>query len=344
MPNWYFNRRRRPGPPYSGAAPLVNTPSAYQTFQRNGSNVADIDISGTVGTDFGGGSMEARFRGGAWTTLGSIAGNGTWSGTLSAQSGQGTLEVRVVGQATTTSVAYVGVGDVYCVAGQSNATGEPGAVDQSYTHATLKATAFYKDYVWRDCTDPLGRGPFTDTIIGEFTEDTGGTVWVGMATTLLSTAGVPIAFVPCANGASRIQWWQAGDDHLDRASRYGAVNYRCQQAGGVKAILWWQGETDALNNLSKSDYKTYLQALADDLYADLGAPLMACTLLNCSALTAGQMAAINDAITESYGTHNILAGPDLSDTASDDTYHALTQPTISTCASRWATALETAFY
>lgn len=93
----------------------ISTPSAYQVIQRNGSNQANIAITGTY-TGTTPPAIEASWNGGAYTTIASSPSGGTYSGTLSAQSaGQGTLTVRRTDDTTVSaSKSYVGIGDVFC--------------------------------------------------------------------------------------------------------------------------------------------------------------------------------------------------------------------------------------
>ena len=69
--------------------------------------------------------MEARFNGGAWADIDTTDVDGAFSGTLADQAeGQGSVEVRRKNDATSAaSVAYVGVGDIFVIGGQSNAEG-----------------------------------------------------------------------------------------------------------------------------------------------------------------------------------------------------------------------------
>ena len=101
----------------------VTSPQSYQILQRNGANVADIVISGTYsGTPT---AIEASFRLGAWQTIVATPAGGVYSGTLTAQAvGQGTLTVRFTNDTSQAAqIINLGIGDVFLVAGQSNAAG-----------------------------------------------------------------------------------------------------------------------------------------------------------------------------------------------------------------------------
>jgi len=124
----------------------VNTPVAWQVLQRDGSDQADIAITGWYSGSPT--SIEARFAGGDWTEIDGSPSGGRFSGTLAGQSGQGTLEVRFANDTgKSTSVANVGIGDIFVVAGQSNAEGRA-TNSQSYSHATLKASVYTSSDKW----------------------------------------------------------------------------------------------------------------------------------------------------------------------------------------------------
>ena len=242
--------------------------------------------------------------------------------------------------------ADIGVGDVFVIAGQSNAMGTAENL-QTYSHASLRAGVFTKARMWVEAADGIdyvANPRFSVQSNGSYGL-THGTTWMKMLTAALSALGVPVGLVPCARDGTAISSWARNEsDHDDPTTLYGAMIRQARDAGGVKAVLWWQGESDAIAGRTKAQYKADLQALGDAIYEDLGVPLIACKFLNCSGLDAGAQAAIHDAIGEAWGTHHILAGPDLSDLASDDGYHAITDGKIATCASRWWAAIEAALY
>lgn len=110
----------------------ITTPKTYQVIQRNGSDQANIQISGTyTGSPT---AIEASWNGGPYTEIVSNPTGGTYSGTLANQSvGQGTLTVRFTNDINqSASAQYVGVGDIFVIAGQSNFSGR-GTSNQTYT-------------------------------------------------------------------------------------------------------------------------------------------------------------------------------------------------------------------
>ena len=210
--------------------------------------------------------MEGRFNGGAWTPLTSYSESGlTFSGTLPSQAqGQGTLEIRCTAHPSEyNTVSDIGIGDVFIIAGQSNAVGQ-GTSNQAYS-GSLKATLFANSYTYENCLDPTDSSvDQVDTVsLDPFPT---GSVWPLIATEIMADQNVPVMFIPCAKGGTAISQWQPGVNHQDRSTLYGSMIYRAlQQSNGVKAVLWWQGESDALAGQSPAYYSAQLAALATSI-------------------------------------------------------------------------------
>jgi len=238
----------------------------YKIFQRDSSNQASVRLKGTyTGSP---GTIEYRWDGGSWATLVASPSAGTFDQTITLTGpGQGALEVRhSVTTAATASLAAVGVGDVWLVAGQSNNVGmasnyvaptAPGA------HPGWVASKLGKDNVWVANAETSGE-PFDDRTSSAYAAYYAQTVYAsyfGALATLVMAAGVPVAFVPCAMGSTGISQWQPGQPLnlalLDRASLVGAH----------RGVIWWQGETDASNGVSESSYRTSLNTIIEAWYA-----------------------------------------------------------------------------
>lgn len=329
----------------TGAAPSgtnwITIPSQLQVFQRSG-NTGTIPIAGTT---TGAHVIEASFNGGAFAT---IVTNpvGYFTASLSGQGkGWGTLTVRWADQTNHYTQITCGIGDVFVVAGQSNASGR-GSNNQSYSAGGFAASEFDNAYAWQNLTDP------TDDATGQadtVSADTGGTaaagsIWPLLATTIITNQTCPVAFIPCAKGSSTISDWQPAASHYDRATLYGSMAFRAIYAiqGGVRAVLMWEGETDALAGVSQATYYTALTNFTAGVQADLGVKVMCCKLQNCSGISAPNQAAINAAIGQAWSDDtNSLTGPDLSgiDTAPDDTLHLKTDAKLGAAAALWFSAL-----
>jgi hypothetical protein len=205
--------------------------------------------------------IEVRYKGGAWTNIGAtINADGTWSGVLPAQTdGQGTLEVRRADvPADTRTVAYVGVGDVFLVAGQSNAEGHFDN-NQVYSHGSLVASLWRQtSSVPDDLTDP------TDS------DSNDGSAWPPLATHIMADQNVPVMFVTAAQSGSGLlapEDWRpdVGDAYTEAVEV--VANARHSR---LKGVLWYQGENDAAGEISTEDYKAALSDMLDALQIDTG--------------------------------------------------------------------------
>jgi len=245
---------------------------------------------------------------------------------------------------TQVDVPYVGIGDIFGIWGQSNGSGR-GTNNQSYTHATLKASMLANDNLWKDLTDPTDVATNqVDSISYDGLFDAAGSVWPLVATAYMAAKGFPVAFVPCCRGGNGNVRWQPPVDHYDRTTLYGSALYRTATlAGGCKAVLYWAGEPGV--DAAVSDYGQY-KPIAVAVASDLGVPVMRCKLQYCTAGTSNEalgVAAAVQYIWDNPVEFNAVTGPDFSDIISDDGFHLMTDPKIQLAASRWATAMLNAF-
>jgi hypothetical protein len=329
----------------------ISNISEYQVFQRDGSDQADISISGTyTGIPT---AIEASFNGGAYVTIDSSPSGGTFSGTLPNQAaGQGDLTVRFTNDTSTNLVLNtIGIGDVFVVAGQSNASGR-GFTLNSYTHASLKASMFGNDDAWKELTDA------TDSAVGQVDAvslDTaaalGGSPWPIVATSILADTGFPVAFIPTSMGGTKILPWLPDADHSDATTLYGSMYRRIQAVGGaVAGVLFFQGESDAQGAVTQAVYETRLNTFVDAVASDFsGAKTLVGQIGNLKDATfgykdrvrAGQIAVINS-------NSNALLGPavydiDLTDEGGDN-IHFRSDSDMALFSDRWIAAIGKEFY
>jgi hypothetical protein len=332
-----FLLRKLPRAVLGSASPVrVSSPVTMQVIQRD-ETTGDIEIAGELPT--GTASIEARHAGGSWATIATDE-DGAFTGTLEGQAtGNGDLELRTVGGEVVTHIPNVAVGEIFIIAGQSNASGYA-TNNQVYDGASV-CRNFSNAYKWGACSDPIDSPTGqVDTVSRETALSGGfGSPWPRVASAL----DFPVALVPCALGGTIISQWLPGADHFDRATLYGSCAYRTQQTG-ARVWLWWQGESDAFQGLAEATYNSRLDTLANAIQADLGVKLMAFRLQNSGGATDFFENAIRSAVNTAIGDNaNVLAGPDLSDLASDDAYHIQTNQKIQTVADRTVAALEAAF-
>lgn len=296
--------------------PLALTaPVPYETFQRRPTNVGSLYLAGSTTL---GGNIEARFNGGPWARVARNVLPGDWTGELAAQApGQGTLECRVAGRPETVqTVPNVGLGEVYVVAGQSNAVGV-GDTLHAAEHPVFTATILGTDGSWQPMTDPTG-------LNGK------GSVWPLVATRLMSERGVPVAIIPCAVGGTSIADWQPD------GTLYANLKARGKRPGGVKEVLWWQGEKDVGLGTSQADYCARGTTLLNAIGADLRCRTRVALLQTEPLRSAEAQATIRAAQTQ-LRTHKFaLPGPDLVNLICDGGFHLVLDEKQRAAADLWA--------
>lgn len=273
----------------------------FTTFQRNpATNTGTISFQATWnGTPT---AIESRWNSGNWITVDSNPFGGISDCELTGlPPGQGTLEVRFANEtAISESVANILLGDVFLVAGQSNAEGRANG-PQSYSHATLKA-AMYNSAGWQELSDP------THPVV-----DSNGSVWPLVATDLLTSQNVPVAFICTAKGGTQLH---NGTWHSPSGVEYQAAvsAFQNSNTNAISAVLWHQGEADASSGVSTSDYKSALNNFASDFASDLtfidGPKILVAQLGQRTSASDDNVNAIRQAQAETWDdTVSIFPGP-----------------------------------
>lgn len=229
------------------------------------------------------------------------------------------------------TVENVGIGDVYIVAGQSNAVGH-GNNDQLYTNTLGLRAGMFTFEGWKELSDPTG--------IRSDDTNAGGSEWPLLASLILEQ-GIPVAFVPTAKNSTAISQWQPGQ------FLYEDMHTRIQSlpAPYARAVLWQQGENDANMGMSANYYAAKLETIADSLYADFNLPLFAAYLSNY--VYTPKSALINQGITKAVNEREyIYLGADLHAMSPNlPNVHYLTDAKLQKEAQRWYLALQAAgFY
>lgn len=262
----------------------ITSPVQWQGYWKNGSDQADIPITGTYTGGPGTLTVEADFNGGGYTTIGT-ASAGSFSGTLSAQAvGQGTLTVRFANATgISDTVAHVTIGAVIAIGGQSNALGLLDNLQVYVNGAGLHAVVFAagnssytSPSVWQDGNDSFVNGWSL------------GSPWPLLATHLMNDLGYPVIFIETpiggralagqAGASSATNWYWTKFRPDTGASPgggsplvgYGEITSSITNAatGGVDAMLWYQGEQDIDAGIARHVYAQALGTFADQIAAD----------------------------------------------------------------------------
>ena len=332
--------------PLASAAPriLIASPRAYQLVQRDAVGEADITVTGRlVGM---GGPVQVRWATMSWVKA-ACSPSGRFSVTLpSCPAGQGSVVARAARRHSVSArTPFVGVGDLYVIAGQSNASGRGRRLNRA-THPTLKAGLFGNDYRWGRLVDPTdGAAGQVDLVSRDV--DAAGSVWPLVATRLMRREAVPVAFIPCAAGATEIAKWQRDAAHPDSAlNLFGSMVRRVRAVGGrVRAVLFWQGELDARLLTGRSAYAAGLARLAIDVREATGAPLVPAQIGDFTFLrwsTEGIDAvrlAQEDVLLAPQPAGGLAPGPVLYDIDLAPGWHPVTDVQSAAVAGRWTAAV-----
>ncbi|MDR6806347.1 hypothetical protein J2Y45_003539 [Dyadobacter sp. BE34] len=279
---------------------VVTFPSERAVFQRNNANEADVYIGGYITQPYQKievrltprvpGEGEAFPAGGGWVTLDDQISQGQFLGSVHLKGGWYQLEARGVanggGTSSIATLARVGVGEVFVVAGQSNATGgdanpngPPAAHDQvnsvnfqNVDPGTSTITPYSNvqlpcpEFVHLDAnvkTAPFGNYAWC---------------WGSFGDKIYEKLHVPVMIFNGGWSSTGVDnWKQTIDPNGVTTSAFGytfpaglpfghlrlALNYYIAQLG-VRAVLWHQGESDNyLEQPGDNTYNRYLSALWD---------------------------------------------------------------------------------
>lgn len=265
----------------------ISHPVERMIFQRNNSNQAPINIAGTYYSAID--RIDARVvaqQGGtttAWTTIQINPSNGYFYGTLTAIGGWYSLEVRAYKDNSlidTKTIQKVGVGEVFAIAGQSNAQGGAG-VSTPATDDRVNSVNYSNDYSDYNKLpigfSQLGSTPTANgdsTKIGPFHYVPW--AWGKLGDLLVAKLGVPVLFYGAGHGGTSSEHWGKSAQGLpfngeffinqELGAPYRALENSVAYYGsltGLRGVLWHQGESDAqtffipyYENIKNVIYKT----------------------------------------------------------------------------------------
>jgi len=265
----------------------LESPSDFQVFQRASRDEGIVRVMGHA--DFEGAQWQYRIVGKSregkpvdetWHAFPSALRDGNFDFTAPAPAGgwyrvevRASQEGKAVGEA---NVEHVGVGEVFIVAGQSNA-GSYGSERQTVKSGLVSG---FDGKTWAIANDPQrGAG------------GAGGSFLPAFGDAMAARFGVPIGVVPIAAGGTSVRQWlpkgipfaqqtttgngivQTADGQWESdGALFQRLSQRLSALGehGARAILWHQGESDAGQarggapadrQISGEQYAAFMEAL-----------------------------------------------------------------------------------
>ena len=269
----------------------LTAPLDFSVMQRSSQGKGLVCIAGEISAELKVEevSIEARLfdeqRETPWQRVGGALTGRKLAGTLEAEAGGWwRLEVRVMSggkEIAKGGVAHVGIGEVFVIAGQSNAANH-GA--QRQTTKTRRVASF-DGKAWRIADDPQPGA-----------SGGGGSFIPPFADAVVEKENVPVGIIACGIGATSVREWLPkgatfpnpptilarveklpNGQWASKGAAYEAFIARMKSAGprGFRAVLWHQGESDAnqpnaTRTLPGRLYREYLERLIRDSRRDIG--------------------------------------------------------------------------
>jgi hypothetical protein len=260
----------------------LTSPLDYAVMQRSRPGKGWVRIAGELSEGVAGAdvSIEARLVGEQqeteWLRAGGSVSGRKVSGTVEAPAGGWyKLEVRVSRggkEAALGTVAHVGIGEVFVIAGQSNSANHG---EERQTTKSRRVAAF-DGKEWRIADDPQPGA-----------SGGGGSFAPAFADAVVEKENVPVGIIACGIGATSVREWLPKGatfpnpptlvsrveqlptgQWTSKGEAYEAFIARMKSAGlqGFRAVLWHQGESDAnqkdaTRTLPGKLYREYLKKI-----------------------------------------------------------------------------------
>ena len=269
---------------------ILTGPKPYQVLQRDESNTATFTISGTtetssayIYTDDGAQRkkllVRAAYEGdnssvetAEWKLV-DLNDNGEWQTEITLPvGGPYRIDTKMVlheYEQTGSSgdhILHLYVGDLWVIAGQSNATGYGKGIAEDAPQ--LGVSCYYADGVWKVAAHPLNDATnaiYTAHIDELFVEYS---PWLKFAKDVYKKTAVPIGLIPTALGGSPLCAWEPVNGK-DSYLYNNMIDFINGAGGKIAGILWYQGCSDTGNEESLTYKERFIKAI-EDMRAKLG--------------------------------------------------------------------------
>ncbi len=267
----------------------LTLPLDYQVVQRSSPGRGLLRIAGELSEDVpADAAVQVRVMSDGlqlpWTQVNSVKGRKVIASYEAPAGGWLKMEVQVVHggkQLALGSVAHVGIGEVFVIAGQSNSANH----GQEKQTTKTRRVASFDGKAWRIADDPQPGA-----------SGGGGSFIPPFADAVATKENVPVGILACGIGATSVREWlpkgvtfpnpptlvsrveQLPDGQwASKGAAYEAFIARMKSVPpqGFRAVLWHQGESDAnqkdaTRTLPGKLYREYLEKIIRDSRRDIG--------------------------------------------------------------------------
>ena len=158
---------------------------------------------------------------------------------------------------------HIGVGDVFCMAGQSNAAGY--AKGLAFDPPDVRVHLQRNSGKWDMAAHPMNDATDAADCVNAPMSVTGTSPFLSFGRRYADYTGLPVGLVQAAQGGSPMARW----DRRRNGDLYRNMAAKIQAAGGVRAILWYQGCADA-DQENAAAYADSFARMAEDTRRELG--------------------------------------------------------------------------
>jgi hypothetical protein len=277
----------------------VTAPVNNQVNQRNLAGAASIAITAVVLQPY------TQIEGRLTPTDGNVHAEKIWdfdeeqirqgflTAFVQAETGWYRLKIsgtRQNGDIDTVSIARIGVGEVFLVAGNSNAMGLPGLGAKSASDQVVSFNAVNKELNVENITvapnEPMPKPSFNILEKDHYIFPSGETAWYWgeLGDLLAKRLKAPVLFLNAAWAAANSESYRTAASGKDAINPYVGKYWPNRQPYsnivntirhfnswlGIRAVLWSHGENDAQMKFTEQDYFTNIQTLITSSRADAG--------------------------------------------------------------------------
>lgn len=333
----------------------IQYPPNYAGIQRIDESHGDIIIQGIYSGSPS--SIEAQFNSEEWEIIDQNPFDGKFSGKLFNQKiGQGDLIVRFTNDSRINNTAnHISIGDVFVIAGQSNALGQANYTQRLDKENEFITTIFYGNFpiiknsgleitlisngtIMKKSVDGFFKtnewfeGPYEDH-----------SPFPLVSNIIMQKENVPISFIQTSTNGGGIELWQKDTNNTYEKM----IHYITKATNGnmnIKAILFFQGESDTyLDHFNTYDnYKNNVQTLVQNLFNDTNTEKFILGQIGETPERHSKIATskIQKAQQDLWSSENILSGPITYDIGPlSDNLHFITDEEIRELSNRWGISI-----